>query len=92
MLQHANSSTALALTKHYDRLVGMFDYFADWHVLRFDDQAADELLRLRSLRLRIGTTDLKIASLVITQGATLLSRNIQDFSKVPGLKVENWLQ
>ncbi len=77
---------------YYDRLAAMFDFFSGWHVLRFDDLAASEFLRLRSQRVRISTTDLKIASIVLTQGATLLSRNHQDFARVPGLRIENWLR
>lgn len=35
--------------------------------------------------------DLKIASIAISHDAMLLSRNLRDFRKVPGLNVENWL-
>ena len=41
-------------------------------------------------RVRIGTMDLKIAAIVLAHDATLLSRNLSDFRKVPGLKVEDW--
>ena len=34
--------------------------------------------------------DLKIAAIVIANEASLLSRNLMDFSKIPGLKVEDW--
>jgi tRNA(fMet)-specific endonuclease VapC len=77
---------------YYERFVAMFDFFAGWQVLRFDDRAAVEFQRMRSQRVRIATTDLKIASIAIVQDATLLSSNLRDFEKVPGLRVENWLQ
>lgn len=35
--------------------------------------------------------DLKIAAICIAHDAMLLSRNLVDFEKVPGLRVENWL-
>ena len=38
----------------------------------------------------IGTIDLKIAAIVLANDATLLRRNLSDFRKVPGLKVEDW--
>jgi tRNA(fMet)-specific endonuclease VapC len=42
------------------------------------------------MKIRIGTMDLKIASIVKVRDATLFSRNLRDFRKVPGLKVEDW--
>jgi len=35
--------------------------------------------------------DLKIASIVLEDHATLLSRNLRDFGRVPALQVEDWL-
>jgi tRNA(fMet)-specific endonuclease VapC len=34
--------------------------------------------------------DLKIASIVLANQATLLSANLRDFQQVPGLQVEDW--
>jgi predicted nucleic acid-binding protein len=34
--------------------------------------------------------DLKIAAIVLSQAATLLSKNLADFGKVPDLRVEDW--
>jgi tRNA(fMet)-specific endonuclease VapC len=34
--------------------------------------------------------DLKIAAIVLSRDATLLSRNFTDFSRVTGLQVEDW--
>lgn len=59
-------------------------------VLEFDEYAAAEFERLQRLRIRISTMDLKIAAIALANNATLLSRNLKDFSKVPGLKVEDW--
>lgn len=59
-------------------------------VLDFDERAAEEFQRLRTTRIRIGTMDLKIAAIALSHSATLLTRNLVDFQKVPGLKVEDW--
>ena len=75
----------------YDRLVGLFRFFADWRILPFDDAGASRFKMLREQRIRIATMDLKIASIVLVHGATLLSSNLRDFEKVPGLQVEDWL-
>lgn len=59
-------------------------------VLDFDEKAANEFQHLRSLKIRVGTMDLKIASIAIVNNATLLSRNLRDFEQIPNLKVEDW--
>ncbi|MGH9769430.1 MAG: type II toxin-antitoxin system VapC family toxin [Blastocatellia bacterium] len=59
-------------------------------VLDFDKNAAEKFQRLQKARIRIGTMDLKIAAIALTNNATLLSRNLKDFGKIPGLKVEDW--
>ena len=75
----------------YQRLQRRMAFFAAWHVLPWDTDAADILQELRRQRVRIGTMDLKIASIVLAQDATLLSRNLRDFQQVPNLRVEDWL-
>ena len=76
---------------YYDRLVGLFRFFAGWRILPFDQAAAVQFQSLRAGRVRIGTMDLKIASIVLVQNATLLSSNLRDFDQVPGLRVEDWI-
>ena len=74
----------------YGRLELLLRFFGSWRVLGFDEAAATEFERLRKQRLRLGTMDLKIAAIVLAHGASLLSRNLRDFRKVPGLRVEDW--
>jgi tRNA(fMet)-specific endonuclease VapC len=38
----------------------------------------------------IGPMDTLIAAQAVRLGATLVTRNLREFSRVPGLKVENW--
>jgi tRNA(fMet)-specific endonuclease VapC len=76
---------------YYERLVKLFRFFADWRILPFDDLAADKFRMLRAQGVRIGSMDLKIASIVLVHDAILLSDNLRDFKKVPGLRVEDWL-
>ena len=74
----------------YQRLVGLVEFFARWNVLPFDQQAADQFTRLRKAKVRIGTMDLKIASVVLVHNAQLVTSNLSDFQKVPGLQTQNW--
>lgn len=74
----------------YRRLRSHLENYRQIPVLDFDDAAAGVYEELRRSRIRIGTMDLKIAAIVKSLDATLLSRNLLDFEKVPGLKVEDW--
>ena len=56
----------------------------------FDDRAAAEFKGLKSAKIRIGTMDLRIASIALAHSATLVTANVSDFRKVPGLTVKNW--
>lgn len=60
-------------------------------ILPFDPQAAGIFAELLRQRLGIGNMDLKIASICLAHDTLLLTRNRVDFDKVPGLRVENWL-
>lgn len=73
------------------KLAGLMSFFQAWRVEPFDRAVADELMRLRGERIRIGTQDLKIAAIALTRSALLLTSNLRDFSRVPGLRVEDWL-
>jgi tRNA(fMet)-specific endonuclease VapC len=42
-------------------------------------------------KIRIGTMDLKIASIALANDATVLTCNARDFGKVPNLRIEDWL-
>jgi tRNA(fMet)-specific endonuclease VapC len=75
----------------YERLIDLFRFFEDWKIVPFHSAAADNFLRYRKQRIRIGSQDLKIAAVAVSHAALLLSANLRDFRQVPGLRVENWL-
>jgi tRNA(fMet)-specific endonuclease VapC len=75
----------------YERLQRRIEFFAAWRVLPWNTSAADIFVRLRREGVRVGTMDLKIAAISLVHDATLLTRNTGDFTRVPGLRFENWL-
>jgi tRNA(fMet)-specific endonuclease VapC len=76
--------------KAYSRLNKHLHAYLGFEVLDFDAAAAREFDRLRFLKIPVGSLDLKIAAIAISQNATLLSRNLKDFRKIPHLRVEDW--
>ena len=77
--------------KAYSQFQQAITSFEGITILPFDEEAADAFHRLQNLKLRVGTMDLKIAAIALSHAALLLSRNLVDFTRVPGLRVENWL-
>lgn len=75
----------------YRELIKLFKFFAAFTIVVFDDPAAAKFGELRRAKVRIGTPDLKIASVAIVNGALLLTANRRDFEQVAGLRFENWL-
>jgi len=59
-------------------------------ILEFDQQAAQEFQRLRKVYRRLGTMDLKIASVALVNKAVLLTRNNADFGQIADLSIEDW--
>lgn len=74
----------------YRRLKGTFALFADLDVLDYDAAADERFRELRKVGIRIGTQDLRIASIVLSNEGILLTRNLRDFEKVPGLMTQDW--
>ncbi len=74
----------------YQRLRRHIERFRVIPVVDFDTRAASEFERLRKAGVRIGTMDLKIASIALANQATVLTRNLRDYSKVPNLRCEDW--
>jgi tRNA(fMet)-specific endonuclease VapC len=86
----AQANSPARLVSAYARLQKHIETFKVIPVVPFDEAAAEELEGLRQARVRIGTMDLRIAAICLARRATLLSRNLGDFGRVPGLRVEDW--
>jgi tRNA(fMet)-specific endonuclease VapC len=62
--------------------------------LPFDDRAAAEYGKVRAHLARqgtpIGPNDLMIGSIALANGLTVVTHNTGEFSRVPGLALEDW--
>ena len=76
----------------YDGMQNYLEFLRKFPLMAFDVPAADEFDRLRRMKVRIGSMDSKIACIALVHNVLLLSANLRDFQKVPGLRVENWLR
>jgi len=64
--------------------------FAAAPVLPFDAAAAAIFENLVARRVRIGRMDLRIASIALSRGMIVVTRNARDFGQVPDLQIEDW--
>lgn len=62
-------------------------------IILIDEGVASEFERLQSVSKfrKIGRADLLIASITLSKGATLVTRNLRHFRQIPNLLVENWV-
>ena len=69
-------------------------FFAPYILLGFDDRCTDVCGRIRfDLRRQetpIGSNDLLIAAIALTNNLTLVTANTREFGRVAGLQFENW--
>lgn len=76
--------------KAYFWLSRTLDYLCGFEVLNYNTHAEAHFQNLRKQKIRIGIQDLKIASIVLSHDAILVTRNRNDFNKIPSLKIEDW--
>ena len=83
-IRRANSEDQLLLG--YRNLKATLDYFKSIDVINFDQQAYGYFSELVRQRIRVGTQDLRIAAIALSQGGIIVTRNRKDFEKFLGYK------
>ncbi len=88
MLRMSSGARQAALLAALDRAIDTLD------VVPFDASAAEAAARARAqleaLGVGIGPIDVQIAGIALATSATLITRNVREFSRVAGLLVDNW--
>ena len=74
----------------YTALQNTLLVFTRLPVLPFDEAALTIFHELKLQQLGVGTHDLRIASIALARGAKVITQNVRDFGRVPGLLVEDW--
>jgi tRNA(fMet)-specific endonuclease VapC len=80
-----------------DEIIRGFDYLHDLlrhylkrQVLPFDQAAMNEFALFKQQRIRVGTSDLRIAAIAKANRVKLLTRNLRDFRLISGLDADDW--
>lgn len=86
----AKSKDGAALTNAYQRLVETIMLLSEFQVLPYNARSCAIYQSLKAQRIKIGTQDLRIASIALAHNGILVTRNLQDFNQVPNLITQNW--
>jgi tRNA(fMet)-specific endonuclease VapC len=65
-------------------------FLANFPIFPVTEPALDRFDHLLRLKLNVGKMDLKIAAIALEQNATVVSNNVRDFRRIPGLLLEDW--
>ena len=74
----------------YANLDQAVNFLHRYQRLNFSVVAAKQFYNYRQEGIRIGTQDLRIACIALTNNLPVVTRNRRDFNQVPGLKIEDW--
>jgi tRNA(fMet)-specific endonuclease VapC len=74
----------------YGLLFRVIADFRRFNLVPFDAVAAQTFDGLKSLKLGVKTMDLRIAACALANNLTLVTRNVSDFGRIPGLRTEDW--
>jgi tRNA(fMet)-specific endonuclease VapC len=78
------------LLRGYLLFVEVYQGFQLAPLLSFDASAGRAFDALQAQNLRLATMDLRIGAIALSQNLILLTRNVGDFGKIPGLLIEDW--
>jgi tRNA(fMet)-specific endonuclease VapC len=74
----------------YQRLAQNVRFLSRLQIFDFDEPAIRRYDDLRRLKLKVRRTDLQIATIVLEHQATVVTCNVRDFKRIPGLRLEDW--
>ncbi|MFO0822122.1 MAG: type II toxin-antitoxin system VapC family toxin [Gemmataceae bacterium] len=85
-----NARTPQQTETAHTRLSEAVRWLATWDIVPLTAAAATRFHDLLRQRLNVGGNDLRVASIALELGATVVTRNLRDFRRVPGLPCEDW--
>ena len=81
-----------AVERAYDGLVTVTLNYGKLSILPYDRLAIARYEGLLRLKLNVRKDDLRIAAIALIHNATVVTAIVRDFTRVPGLVVEDWTQ
>lgn len=89
--QAQSKKKIIELTEAYIRFSYSVEAAAHFPILHYTSNADILLQEWRSQKIKVGSQDLRIAAICVSQNIKLATRNRHDFERVPGLTLEYWI-
>jgi len=78
------------IARGYAEIAESVLFLAGFSILHYPVAAIARFQHLRGMRLNVGQMDLRIAAITLEHSGILVTRNVRDFQRIPGLTIENW--
>lgn len=75
----------------YERMARAVENLAGWRVFAYPLSAMNRHAAFMRQRSNVGANDSKIAAIALEFGATIITRNLRDFRRIPGVVAEDWV-
>ena len=86
----SSATTPRPTTLRVVRWVRAVRSYKRFDVVGYSVAAITRFQQLKALKLGVGGNDLRIAAIALEAGATVVTKNRVDFSRVPGLALVDW--
>jgi tRNA(fMet)-specific endonuclease VapC len=74
----------------YTRFTDSVRALSNWDSIPFTAAAVSRFQGLLRQKLNVGGNDLRIAAIALEFGAIVVTRNLRDFGRIPGVQCEDW--
>jgi tRNA(fMet)-specific endonuclease VapC len=88
--RQAKSDAELAQAS--ESMVAFARFIRQLPILALTMPAIQRYHQLKGMKLNVGKNDLRIAAVALEARATVVTRNLRDFGRVPNLQLEYWSQ
>ena len=77
--------------EHFEDVIDIMNLFEQYHINALK-KYGEIRWELEKQGLRIGDMDMFIAATALEEDLILVTGNVKHFSRIPGLKIENWME
>ncbi len=76
--------------------IALLNFASAFEIIPFNDDDAEHYGQIRAFLEKrgkpIGPYDLQIGAQALSRNLKLVTNNVKEFDRIPGLKIENWIQ